>query len=360
MRFEAVDGLRALCALIVAFGHCYRTGIIGSALDPILHTPFALIIAGDAAVLMFFVMSGFFIALPSANGKKQGYFDFLSKRALRIYLPYITAVFGAVIAFELFQKPGGISGMSVWFNCLWQTPPTIETVLAHVFMLGEFDANIYDPVLWAMVIEIRIALIAPFLVLFVLRFGASISIILSLIISFVAFLASWRFGLNDIATAHCRTFSLLPPFIIGMALAFNKEKALNFINFLPKFASFIVLFLAVCLMSAAYWLGVGIATFSHYAILSFSAAIILTFAINGGFFAKSLSVKPLQFIGKISYSFYLWHFIVLLSLIYAFYGTIPNLLIFIIWLALITPVSWLAFKGIEEPSVKLLKKMSLK
>ncbi|MEY4504818.1 MAG: hypothetical protein RL154_1114 [Pseudomonadota bacterium] len=353
MRFEAIDGLRALAALIVAFGHAYRTGILGNALDPILHTPLAIFIAGDAAVLLFFVMSGFFIALPYAKGKSKGYFDFLSKRFFRIYIPYIAAVFAAVIAFELFARPSGIPQMSAWFNVLWQTPPTIEMVLAHVLMLGEFDANIYDPVLWAMVIEIRVAFIAPFLVLFVARFGAFAGISISLIISYCAFWASIHFGLSEIATAHWRTLTLLPPFLIGMSLAYHREEVLLWVKNLNSIAAFFILMLAISLMPCAYWLGVGIATFAHYTILSFSAAIIVIFAMNNGLFYKIISIKPLQFIGKISYTFYLWHFIILLSLIYALFGTIANEYIFIIWVLMTVPVSWLAYKLIEEPSSKL-------
>ncbi len=353
MRFEAIDGLRAFAAMIVAFGHAYRTGIIGTPLEPVLHTPLAIFIAGDAAVLLFFVMSGFFIALPSANGKSKSYADFVVNRFIRIYIPYIVAVFVAALAVAIFAKPGSVPGMSAWFNVLWQSEPTFSVLMSHVFMLGEFDANIYDPVLWAMVIEMRMAFIAPFMVLFVARFGPAVSILTAMAISYGSFWAADHFGFNDIATAWWRTFSLMTPFAVGMSLAFHKDAALKWVQSLGRVPSFLILTLAICLMPCAYWLGVGIATFTHYTLLSFAAVIIVIFALDHGLFYKFLSVAPLRFVGKISYTFYLWHFIILLSMIYSLHSILANELIFAIWLVIVFPLSNLMYKLVEEPSAKL-------
>ena len=68
-RDEALDGLRALCALTVFFGHILARGALGPDLAPVLG--WERLNFGFAGVLMFFVISGYAIGLSTrapANG----------------------------------------------------------------------------------------------------------------------------------------------------------------------------------------------------------------------------------------------------------------------------------------------------
>ncbi|WP_189012253.1 acyltransferase family protein [Paenibacillus marchantiophytorum] len=70
-RYEELDSLRGLAALCVVFFHLYQVIPINKLFKVIFeYSPLRLFISGGESVVMFFVLSGFVLALP--------YFDFLS------------------------------------------------------------------------------------------------------------------------------------------------------------------------------------------------------------------------------------------------------------------------------------------
>ncbi|MNP47094.1 hypothetical protein D3C76_1411330 [compost metagenome] len=64
-------------------------------------------------------------------------------------------------------------------------------------------------------------------------------------------------------------------------------------------------------------------------------------------------MKPIVFLGNISYSLYLYHFIILFSLIYALNEVMPIWLIYIISIPIVIAVSYLSWLWIENNSIKL-------
>jgi len=99
MRYGQLDSLRGLAACSVVL--CHATNVLPGVYDDphrswwLTQTPLALLRAGHAAVIFFFVLSGFVLTLPFLKGPVS-YPSFLARRICRIWIPYATAMVAAV------------------------------------------------------------------------------------------------------------------------------------------------------------------------------------------------------------------------------------------------------------------------
>src|ERR1700752_5319544 len=90
-RYEEMDSLRGAAAMMVVLNHfflaSYPTGrsedLVRFLADPLQN--------GPAAVILFFLLSGFVLSIPVWREKSQSYRVFLTRRVCRIYIPYLFA-----------------------------------------------------------------------------------------------------------------------------------------------------------------------------------------------------------------------------------------------------------------------------
>ncbi|MGH9597467.1 MAG: acyltransferase family protein, partial [Edaphobacter sp.] len=98
--FGELDSLRGIAAVAVMFFHFHLLWEESPHHEwsewLFMFPPLKFLIAGHAAVILFFLLSGFVLALPQIRGKKQRYAEYISKRVCRIYMPYLVALFLAV------------------------------------------------------------------------------------------------------------------------------------------------------------------------------------------------------------------------------------------------------------------------
>lgn len=101
-RVAGLDSLRFVCALLVVLGHGVHPPLMAGA-DPASHKLVWLLNGlvnnlynGPAAVIVFFVLSGFCIHWPYRDGRALKVSEFLGRRLLRICLPLFVAVGGSV------------------------------------------------------------------------------------------------------------------------------------------------------------------------------------------------------------------------------------------------------------------------
>ena len=100
-------------------------------------------------------------------------------------------------------------------------------------------------------------------------------------------------------------------------------------------------------------------------VLTFGfAAMLLNVIESRNIFSKLLSLDSMQFLGRISYSMYLWHWIICWTFCNIFISkglvSSPYLITaFFISLGVVLPVSWISYKLFEAPYFKTGKKVRI-
>nr|WP_211270646.1 acyltransferase [Paenisporosarcina indica] len=92
-------------------------------------------------------------------------------------------------------------------------------------------------------------------------------------------------------------------------------------------------------------------------LISLGAVIIIIYVLSVR--VPFLLTRPFLVLGKISYSFYLFHLLVLLSIEILLGAFIPILGIFLISLLMTIVISLLSYRYIEKPSMKLARSIIL-
>src|ERR1022692_2357744 len=103
-RFRVLDALRGLAALVVVVHHVMLSlpdGIRGQ----LGFIEVASGMGGRFAVMLFFVLSGFVLALPYFAGTSLPYGRYIVRRFCRLYLPFAFAVLIAALLCWLLGGP---------------------------------------------------------------------------------------------------------------------------------------------------------------------------------------------------------------------------------------------------------------
>ena len=103
-RLPSLDALRGMASLVVVVSHCYL--LIPEARRATLDASWASYLLlplynGSAAVVVFFVLSGFVLSLPSWRGSVPSYPRFVVRRFCRIYLPFAASILLALALWRL-------------------------------------------------------------------------------------------------------------------------------------------------------------------------------------------------------------------------------------------------------------------
>jgi peptidoglycan/LPS O-acetylase OafA/YrhL len=87
-------------------------------------------------------------------------------------------------------------------------------------------------------------------------------------------------------------------------------------------------------------------------IISGGAGAFIAFAIATATAAKVLQLRPLTFLGKISYSLYLYHLLTLVGMLHLFYGKLPIWQVYSLAFVVAMVVSTLSYYLIELPAIR--------
>jgi peptidoglycan/LPS O-acetylase OafA/YrhL len=370
-RFETLDSLRGLAAVSVMLGHFFlayafmaqntaHRGYLDYPFNLLKYTPLHIIWGGHEAVILFFLLSGFVLSLPFLRNRAPRYRDYLIKRVCRIYIPYIAAVFIAILAKQLFNH-SRIHDMSPYFNGQWTAVTELKSIVQHVVFLGNFNSTLYDPILWSLVHEMRISILFPLIMLIVIKGGWKGSLAVCAFLSVTAeLLLKWthpHYQTNGVATLQYVCF-----FIMGALLAkYRTEIADGY----QKLAGWMkgLLFAAAVLLYTFHWLFYSSAyhlNFRYYRediLISLGGCVFIVFALNSSIVKTILSHKLNLFLGKISYSLYLFHFVVLLSVLHSWNGKLPLMVLLGLSFALSFVAATISYYAIERTSIRLGSRM---
>ncbi len=347
-RFATLDSVRGLASLAVVLNHCLNMYPIfdqagggqsmprpGTALELILWSPLSLAWNGRGAVAIFFVLSGFVLALPWFRGRPPPYRMFVLRRFCRIYLPYAAA---AALAMLLAALVPAAPPISAWFDPNWREPVTGAVLVDHILMLGAH--NTFNNAVWSLNHEMRISLLFPLLLLPLLCHGLAGGMIAALALygtaGAITYFAGWTGAPAEI-TATIR-FSMF--FVLGAMLA---RSAARLHTAGPGHVAWIALAAGLfCL-----WYSV------EPAVMAIGSVLIIAAAILPGRIQKILVWPSLRVLGQVSYSLYLTHLLVLLSAVHLLNGLLPLTVIVAGAFLASFPTAYMFHRCIEAPADRL-------
>ncbi|ASL43649.1 O-acetyltransferase OatA [Burkholderia sp. AD24] len=359
-----LESLRGIAALIVV---CTHFMILSPWMfDPIpirsldwfallmRYSPLRILIGGYGSVVLFFVLSGFVLSIKFWNNSSDSYLIFATRRMMRIYPPYYAAVGLAIILNSAFPYHP-IGALSHWFNELSRhVEPTPALLSGHALLVGTFDLSAYDSVIWSLVHEMRISLIFPLLMFVLARGSLALGLLFTLTLVAIAdmtrpwlgeysasILFSSHFAMGALLAKHFRTFTELI------------EKLSN-----KNITALLVIAILGCfyVKSPAPY---GFTIFSITSLLSAaSACLLVVIAVAVPTVSRLLLTNTARFFGRISYSLYLFHCVILLLAVNVFYGKLPLPLILAGTFGVSTAVATLSYRWIEKPAIRLGRRLT--
>jgi peptidoglycan/LPS O-acetylase OafA/YrhL len=309
-RASHLDGLRGCAALIVVFAHfcqmflpaVFSTRDLSHNLgeQALATTPLNILVHGQMAVSIFFVLSGIVLAAPFfERGNRHWYIGAALKRYPRLAIPAIgSTVFAWLVAVTFgfhyaTATPASGASMPNFFGQINSFAEAVWQGAVGAFFYGE-DA--YNKVLWTIGIEVKgsylVFLLAPLLGPFKLRWLAYLA------------LAWW------LRESH------LLAFLLGVTIA---DVLKNQPRLHPAISACIA---AVGLWAASYpyygaeqsiWTPLHALGIHPLTIKIVGAALLLLGICTNRTLQTGLSVAPLRYLGRISFGLYLTHFTVLAS-----------------------------------------------
>lgn len=376
-RIESLDSLRGIASLIVVIFHSLISFILfyNANYDNVFETdslalftlsPLRVLWAGNEAVLLFFVLSGFVLSIPVFKGKNQIYTAYLTKRFFRIYFPYIIVVTVSVVLATLFRGYNNVEGLSSIYYGRWDNDPSLESILGYIFMIP-IDTNA-NGVVWTLFHEMRISIVLPIFLFIIYKFKFIKSFVLTMSISVFAFVFFYVLNVivhNDTLSIIFDDFSMSAYysifFVFGAFLSRYREQ----ISFISRKQWWIKLglFILSLLLINNRWMLLPLnldITMIENAISAIGILIIFALVLNSTFANKLLTSKPLLWLGKVSFSLYLVH-IPVIMLTTIFLGKIvPIEMAFLVAIILSLPVAGLTYMLVEVPAIKIGKTMSNK
>jgi peptidoglycan/LPS O-acetylase OafA/YrhL len=349
-RFEELDSLRGVAAMIVVLSH---VGLFWNEPYPIWRlrfnqSPFGVFMAGPDAVYLFFIMSGFVLFLPYLRPEGSGpYLQFLIKRVCRIYLPYLAALGVSIAADLLCYRP--LDGMFPrWYG--WHRPLPISAVWGHLLFIRHDGLAEFNPAFWSLVHEMRISIAFPVVAFLALRLSLAWGVIVSLALCVGGFLMVDVLHLKD-----CSTIGYSGLFVLGAVIARHLPRIRGFVEERGTFGRGMMLLAALVLLKSTHFLPER--DYQFWAITPLhgsEVAIVMILALSTVHFKRLLLTAPLRWLGKVSYSLYLIHGVILYSLVSLFWKrTTHHLLLLSGGVAIALLVVGPFYRWIEKPSIVL-------
>lgn len=289
-----VDGLRSVAVIPVLFFHAGIFGFSG----------------GFIGVDVFFVISGFLITGIIAKEISEGRFsivDFYERRARRL-MPALTVVLAVTTVAALLLMPPG------FLKSYAQSLVAATLFLSNVFFYltsGYFDtASEEKPLLhtWSLAIEEQFYVFFPILLLLLWRLGLlRVRVILCLL--FVASLAAAEYLSDKSPNANfflitTRAWELLAGSLVALLPVYRE----GLFNISGRLASGLAA-LGLAVIVGSFFVVDGTTPAPGLWTLPpvLGTAMLLYFARPENLAGKVLCIRPMVWIGLLSYPLYLWH-----------------------------------------------------
>ena len=342
-RNKELDSLRGLAALSVLLYHALATNssnlTAGISLEPVhtlgaqllVYTPLHVVWLGAEAVWFFFMLSGF-VLTRWASRDTFTLDRYYPSRIVRLYLPVLAAVVLAWVAYTAATMPY----------------PT-QSMLLDAALVG--GTSTYMGVLWSLQWEVIFSLALP-LYLILLRDHRKASFIVAALACFAGFFL-------DVQAP-----SFLPMFFFGALLADRWDWIVARFQFLTTgtvkahLAGFGLTVAAVCAITSFFTLGKAIAEFGLHArtitmpLIIIGICMIMVLGMLWPPLSRLLTLRPLVFLGAMSFSLYLVHRPIVLIYVHLLDA---GKLAAVLAVATSLIIGWLFYLIVEKPAHKLAR-----
>ena len=307
---DRLQSLRGIAALLVALGHSFTVPLAGRLEAPgfSLHGSNAFLAAAElifqpnTAVIFFYVLSGFVLS-GSLRRRKiplgRQTLGFVIRRMGRMVPAMWLSVLVAVLVFATISR-APVAGATPWFNAILQTPVGIRDVVAN---FAGVRTNI-NSVLWSVQIELVIAPFLPMLVWLADR-ARGWTIAPTFAALCVASLTLWSVAPNAVLYAYCFYLGIVLPRLLDDGLIASIVR------------NPLVLVVGLAILIPVDWAYATARLWLPYKFIidAIVSAEIIGFTLlrPAGMISALLRRGPLVTLGNLSYSFYVFHFPVLIA-----------------------------------------------
>lgn len=318
-KLKVIDGIRGIAAFIVVLSHLVYTYFPYVHRNPdddsiilypiqsyIYNSPFGFMFSGTMAVYIFFILSGYILTyVIQSQYSKRKIITMSLKRYPRLMIPTLVSCVLAYLSFSYFLTDKTM--LSSWIQNFGSFNFTflgaIYNGTVESFLFGKSS---YNFVLWTMQIE----LLGSFLIFGILFFGekynswtyysilSKFTIIIFFLLLVVANIISSKLGLGLVALLighmfylygkNINSFFLIPLFILGLYFASIHNESSSYSMITSVFGTY------------------------SYELFNFLSSIFIIYSV---IFSKKLntffSAKIFIFMGKVSFSVYLIHLILI-------------------------------------------------
>lgn len=330
--------------MVVLFSHLIMVpSFLSPTMQTLVESPLGIIVRGHESVMFFFLLSGFVLSLPFLSGSQPNYAGYLIKRFFRIYVPYIISFFVVILLHILSPMRTG-EGISGEVQSWWSHSLNWRLFMEHISGIFLFDAKAVNIVYWSLVHEMRISIIFPFIVIILCRFKWFFTAISGLACFVLAIALS-------IDSLHYLSF-----FIYGLLLARYRSEAAAWIRSRRSLTRIAILLMSYICYTYATFLPLHV--FAKDQIVGLGAGGFIATALASRRIGSALQTRIPMFLGHISYSLYLYHIPVLLSLVFFFYGIVPIPYLLIASVAIAIALAYVGWRYIEVPAIFLGRRLA--
>lgn len=355
-RVTALDGLRGVACLAVLLMH------IGSVLRPFGESPLYALIPGTPAVMVFFALSGVVLSLAPLCRQREGRaYDWLSyfpRRVVRLCVPLFAAIALGIAAGWVAWRLGATSRSAVAIDFAAPAATVVHDVLMQFDVLfnvsddlltltGAPLVRVNSPV-WSMSWELWFSLTLPLALWFLTRVrkdaAAALAILAGIFVSFW----SGYFPLR-----------LCLMFWLGILLAkYADELSRVRINPAAELAATAGLLAAASAFRFTEGMGGATHALASTAMCAASAGLV-ALTMTDGLVRRALSCRACQALGRLSFSIYLTHAVVVsgIGIVGPRLGIGAPLAQAALALAGSLGFAWVFWRLVEKPSMDLSRRI---
>lgn len=307
-RVTQLDGLRGIAALVVLFHHTLLTipslalgyqspSKVPSSAAWLVFSPLHTLWNGNSAVYVFFVLSGFVLVVPLSR-RRPDWRSYYPRRLIRLYLPVWGSVAIACVLILTIPRVAGHE-QSWWVNS--QVIRLIPHDIVQTIVLL-FGANLINSPLWSLQWEIWFSLLLPVFFLLATKWsrGWLVKLAALAVISTIG------------SVVHIDALFYLPMFGFGAILAVEWHRLHRMTTNWGWVRWLMPAVLSVLMLNSAWDIRASIPGNGEIAALG---AILLVIVFLFSPVAQRIGdSRAAQWLGRISFSLYLVHVPILVSL----------------------------------------------